>query len=182
MSNADAAAAERYARAIFELAVENGDVPTLVTKIGEFSTVYSENAMLRNAFENPRVQASERDAILREVAGRLGFGPLELNVVRYLSSRRRLRALPEVARRLGRLADERRGLVRASVTAASPLPEAFYERLTRELETLTGKHIALERRQDPSLIAGVVTRIGDNTIDGSLRGRLESIGQKLVSS
>jgi F-type H+-transporting ATPase subunit delta len=86
-----------------------------------------------------------------------------------------------VTRRLSRLADERRGVVRASVTAASQLPEAFYERLSRELEALTGKHIALERHQDASLIAGVVTRIGDNTIDGSLRGRLESLGRQLLS-
>jgi F-type H+-transporting ATPase subunit delta len=93
-----------------------------------------------------------------------------------------LGALPEIAERLARLADERRGVVRATVTAAAPLPESFYERLTRELEALTGKNIALERRQDPSLIAGVVTRIGDNTIDGSLRGRLERLGRQLETS
>jgi F-type H+-transporting ATPase subunit delta len=181
VSSAYSAAAERYARAIFELAVESGDVTALVTKIDSFAAVYSGIPELRNVFENPRVQAAERDAILREVASRLGLGPLELNVVRYLAWRRRLRALPEVTLRLARLADERRGVVRASVTAASPLPEAFYERLSRELEALTGKQIALERHQDPSLIAGVVTRIGDNTIDGSLRGRLESLGRQLLN-
>jgi F-type H+-transporting ATPase subunit delta len=180
MSSADATAAERYARAIFELGLESGDEAALVAKIDAFASVYRRTPELRAVLGNPRVQTAEREGILREVAGRLGFGTLELNVVRYLARRRRLRALPEIAERLGRLADERRGMVRASVTAAAPLPEAFYESLTRQLETMTGKRVSLERREDPSLIAGVVTRIGDNTIDGSLRGKLEHLGRELL--
>ena len=179
MSSADATAAERYARAIFELGLEAGDDEALVAKIASFASVYRDTPELRNVLENPQVKTAERDAILRAVAGRLGLGALELNVVRYLARRRRLRALPEIAERLGRIADERRGIVRATVTAALPLPESFYERLIRELETLTGRHILLERRQDPSLIAGVVTRIGDNTIDGSLGGWLDRLGRQL---
>ncbi len=182
MSRADATAAERYARAIFELGVERGDVSALARKFEAFAAVYSNAPELRNVLENPQVQAAERDAILREVAGRLGFGTLELNAVRYIARRRRLRAVPEVAEGLSRLADERAGIVRATVTAASPLPEAFYERLKRELEAITGKSVSLERREDKSLIAGVITRIGSRTLDGSLRGRLEQIGQTLQSS
>jgi F-type H+-transporting ATPase subunit delta len=183
MSKADTRAADRYARAIFELGVESGtDVGEIVAKIGSFAAVYGSAPELRAALENPRVQTSERDAVLRAVAERLGFGTLGLNAIRYLARRRRLRALPEIAERLRRLADERRGVVRATVTAAAPLPEAFYERLTRELEALTGQSVSLERREDPSLIAGVVTRIGDRTIDGSLRGRLERLGRQLQSS
>ena len=72
--------------------------------------------------------------------------------------------------------------MRATVTAATTLPESFYEKLKGELEGITGRKIVLDRREDPSLIAGVVTRIGDNTIDGSLRGRLEHIERKLVSA
>jgi F-type H+-transporting ATPase subunit delta len=181
MSSADATAAERYARAIFELGLEAGNANEIVAKLSAFAALYGAMPMFRNVLENPQVRPTERDAILREVAGRLGLGGLELNAVRYLARRRRLRALPEVARRLGRLADERRGIVRATVTAAATLPESFYERLTRELETLTGKNVALDRRQDPSLIAGVVTRIGDNTIDGSLKGRLEELERRLLA-
>jgi F-type H+-transporting ATPase subunit delta len=182
MSSADAAAAERYARAIFELGLEEGSENEIVRKMNDFASLYAATPALRNVLGNPQVRPTERDAILREVAGRLGLGGLELNAVRYLARRRRLRALPEIAERLGRLADARRGVVRATVTAAAPLPESFYERLTRELEALTGKNVTLERRQDASLIAGVVTRIGDNTIDGSLRGRLERLGRQLETS
>jgi F-type H+-transporting ATPase subunit delta len=182
MSRADATVAERYARAIFELALESGDATALAKKFDAFAAVYLKAPELRNALENPQVQSAERDAILRAVAGRLGFGTLELNALRYIARRRRLRAVPEIAEGLGRLADERSGIVRATVTAAAPLPEAFYERLKRELESITGKSVSLERQEDKSLIAGVITRIGGRTLDGSLRGRLEQIGQTLQGS
>ena len=107
MSRADATAAERYARAIFELGLESGDVNALARKFEAFAAVYQRTAELRNVLENPQVTSSERDAILRDVAGRLGFGTLELNAIRYIARRRRLRAVPEIAEGLSRLADER---------------------------------------------------------------------------
>lgn len=174
--------AERYARAIFELGVERGNVDKLVAKIDAFASAYSGTPELKKVLENPRVQASERDSILRALAERLGFETLELNVIRYLAQRRRLRVLPELSERLARLVDQKNGIVRATVTVAGPLPESFYERLTRELETLTSRKILLERKEDPSLIGGVVTRIGDNTIDGSLSGWLERLGRQLEAS
>ena len=79
------------------------------------------------------------------------------------------------------LADEKAGVVRAVVTSAGPLPESFYERLMKELESATSRKVAIDRQQDPSLIAGVVTRIGDNTIDGSVKGRLAEIERQLSS-
>ncbi len=60
------------------------------------------------------------------------------------------------------------------------MPDSFYQKLTAELEAATARKIVLERREDPSLIAGFVTRIGDNTIDGSVRGRLNEIERQLV--
>ena len=181
MAKPSSVAAERYARAIFELAVESGDYEALVKKLADFSELYAGSAQLRNALENPLVSAEERSRTVRAFADRLALAPLALTVVRYLSSRRRLRLLPEISRRIARLLDQKRGVVRASVTTAGPLPEAFYERLARELQVLVGKTVTLERHEDPFLIAGVVTRIGDNTIDGSLRGQLEHIERQLLA-
>ena len=65
--------------------------------------------------------------------------------------------------------------MRAEVTTAAPLGEAYYLRLQTKLEKMTGKRVVIDRRVDASLIAGVVTRIGDRVIDGSLRTRLQSL-------
>jgi len=173
--------AERYARAIFELGVEGGNLTALAADLRNFADAFVVSLDLRSVLENPLVLPEQRDKVLRQVAERLGLGPLALASVRYLAARRRLIALPDIARRLGTLSDEKEGVVRASVTSATPLPEAFYLKLAAELTHRVGKKVVLDRHEDPALIAGVLTRIGDNTIDGSLRGRLEYIERALSS-
>jgi F-type H+-transporting ATPase subunit delta len=127
------------------------------------------------------VPLEKREAILQDVAGATRLSGHGLNAVRLLASRHKLRALPDVARALGALADQKAGVLRAKVTTATRMPETFFERLKSELETLTSRRIVIERFEDPTLIAGVVTRIGDNTIDGSVRGRLNEIRRSLQS-
>lgn len=179
--SSEATIADRYARAIFELGVESGTLAALADQIRRFAAAYSESADLRSVLENPLVPLEQRQKILGEVASRLGLGPSALNAVRYLATRRRLVVLPDIAKRLDSLSDEKQGVVRATVTSAAPLSEAFYQRLAEELAKLVGNKVVLDRREDPSLIAGVVTRIGDNTIDGSLRGRLDTLERTLLS-
>jgi F-type H+-transporting ATPase subunit delta len=179
--SSEATIAERYARAIFELGVETGTLAALADQIRRFAGAYAESADLRSVLENPLVPLEQRQNILGEVATRLGFGPSALNTVRYLATRRRLSVLPDIAKQLDMLSDDKQGIVRATVTSAAPLSESFYQRLAEQLATLVGNKVVLDRREDPSLIAGVVTRIGDNTIDGSLRGRLENLERKLLS-
>jgi len=174
--------AERYARAIFAIGVETGTLAALAEQVRLFANAYAESLDLRSVLENPTVVVAQRDKILSDIASRLGLGPSALNTVRYLASRRRLAALPDISKRLQSLSDEQQSVVRATVTTAQPLPESFYQRLSDQLATLVGRKVVLERREDPSLISGVVTRIGDNTIDGSLRGRLEQLERGLRAS
>ena len=174
--------AERYARAIFELGVETGTLAALVDQVGLFAGAYQASLDLRSVLENPLVPSEQRQKVLADVATRLGLGPFALNTVRYIASRRRLSALPDIAKRLHSLSDEKQGVVRATVTSATAMPESFYQRLSEQLATLVGQKVVLDRREDASLIAGVVTRIGDNTIDGSVRGRLEQLERQLLSS
>jgi F-type H+-transporting ATPase subunit delta len=174
--------AERYARAIFALGVESGTAAALADEVRRFATAYEESLDLRSVLENPLVSHEQRNKVLAEIAGRLGLTRVALNTIEYLAARRRLAALPDIAKRLQSLADEQQGVLRATVTSAGPLAESFYQRLSEQLTTLVGRKVVLERREDPSLIAGVVTRIGDNTIDGSLRGQLEQLERRLHAS
>lgn len=177
-----AVVAKRYARAIFELGVETNTLPELGEKIGRFARIYGESDELRSVLDNPLVEIEKREAILRDVADRVGLTGAALNTVRLLASRHKLAALPEIAKQLGSLSDQKAGLVRATVTTAVRMPESFYERLRGELEAATARRIVIERREDPSLIGGVVTRIGDNTIDGSVRGQLAEIERSIRAS
>jgi F-type H+-transporting ATPase subunit delta len=178
----DSAVVERYSRAIFELGVEQNQLERVRAEVGRIASAYEQSRDLRAVLDNPLVDEDRRKQLLSELGGRLSLGELSQNFVKLLAARRRLRALPDVARRLGGLADEKAGILRASVTSAGPLPEAFYQKLTSELEAATRRKIVLEKSQDPSLIAGVVTRIGDNTIDGSLKGRLDELERRLLEA
>jgi F-type H+-transporting ATPase subunit delta len=174
--------ADRYARAIFELGVETGQLAPITEQVRRFAQVYSGSAELRAVLDNPIIEIEKRQAVLADVSARLGLMGNALNLIKLLASRKKLRVVPDIARRLDRFTDEQAGVVRATVTSAKPMPDSFYQKLTAELEAATSRKIVLERREDPTLIAGFVTRIGDNTIDGSVRGRLDEIERQLVTT
>jgi F-type H+-transporting ATPase subunit delta len=87
--------------------------------------------------------------------------------------------LPQLARAFTELAEVAAGGVRAEVTSATPLPDAYYAQLQRALEQTTGKKVSIEKKTDPRLIAGVVTRLGDQVFDGSVRTRLSELKESL---
>ena len=172
--------AKRYATALLELGAEAGDLDAVVTQIGRAAELYEGSAELRNAFDDPLVNAASKKAILAELAERLGLDATAKNALSLILERRRIRALPAIAQRLREMADAKRGIVRAEVQTAMPLPEEYFEKLQRELERITGQRVALDPRQDPSILAGVVVRIGDSVYDGSLRARLEQLKTALM--
>src|SRR5579864_1671545 len=157
--------ARRYAQALLELGVEQKDLDRLVDELGRFADTWETSAELRNAVENPLVAHAAKQAVVNELVDRLGATPTVRHALLLLVDRRRTKALPYVARMLRELADARKGMTRAEVTTAVPMADAYYARLQAQLERMTGKRVVLDRRTDASLIAGVITRIGDRIID-----------------
>lgn len=175
------AVAKRYAQAIFELGVETSNVALLTDDVKRLAQAYEASAELRSVLENPLVSAEDRKALVDELSTRLNLSPLGRNTFGLLVERRRIAALPAIAKELAKLADERAGIVRGKVTSAVPLSETYFQKLQREIESLTGKKVLLERNQDPELIAGLVVQIGDRIIDGSVRARLDQMREQLLS-
>jgi F-type H+-transporting ATPase subunit delta len=176
-----AAIAERYARAIFDLAVESSQVGPISDAIRSFADTYEGSPELQGVLAYGS-DATQREALLKDIGARLMMPAHALNAVRLMAERRRLPAIADVSRTLTRLSDEKSGFVRATVTSAKPLSEEYYAELAREIEHRTQRKVLLEKKQDPTLLAGVVTRIGDHTIDGSVRGRLAALESQLLSS
>lgn len=177
----DAAIADRYARAIFEIGVETGQLEAISSQIRKAAEAFAGSSELRAVLENPLVAESARESLLKELAGRLAMGEPATNALRLIARRRRLPVLSDIASRLGTLSDEKAGIVRATVVTAVPLPEEIYSQLQSKIESHTKKRVVLKREQDPALIGGIITKIGDNTIDGSIRGRLEELTRQLLA-
>ncbi len=178
----EGAVAERYAQAIFELAAEGNELGSVTDQIRKLADLWTRSPELKVALENPVLDADQRARVLDEVAARAGVTGTAHKALQVMASRRRLSALPAVASELTRLSDEKQCLVRVSVTSASTLPESYYQNLVSRIEAATQKKVLLEKHHDPSLIGGVVTRIGDSIIDGSIRGRLNDLERKLHTS
>jgi F-type H+-transporting ATPase subunit delta len=98
-----------------------------------------------------------------------------------LLERRRISALPAIARAYLELADAHTGRVRALVTSAQPLSPAEADRVRRSLEQRTGKKVIMETAVDPALIGGVVARVGDLVLDGSVRTQIAALKQRLLN-
>jgi F-type H+-transporting ATPase subunit delta len=176
------ALAKRYARAILELAVEAGQVEQVGSELRDLANAWSSSDELREVFTNPGFSYSARKAVLQELLTRSGVSQLTRNSVLYLADKNRVIALADIARSYTLLAEQAAGTVHAEVTSAAPLSDAYYAQLQRALEQVTGQKVSIEKRTDPSLIAGVVTRVGDKVLDGSIRSRLADLRESLKSS
>ena len=176
------AVARRWARALFDLGKETSSLADVNKDVMSFADTWEASDELRLVLDDPLVPEASREAILRDIASRLGVGATATNTLRLLAQKRRLVILPELARQLARLTDEDANLLRAKVTSAVPLGESYLGRLRAELEKATGKRVALDQAVDPALVAGVVTQIGDRVIDGSLKARLQGFRESLLRS
>lgn len=172
--------ARRYAKALLELGVEQNAVDKIAEDFEAIAHAFETSHELRNALENPLVAHAAKKAVMSDLCDHIGASPMTKNALLLLIDRRRTKTLPYVARYLRELADARKGIVRAEVTTAVALSDAYYERLRQQLEKMTGKHVVVDKRTDPALVAGVVTRIGDRIFDGSLRTRLQALRDALL--
>jgi F-type H+-transporting ATPase subunit delta len=174
--------ARRYAQALLEVGVDEGKLEKIVSDFDTVAHAWTTSGELRNAIENPLIPNAAKRAVIRELSDQIGATSTTQSALLFLVDRHRMRVLPYLAGALRDLADGREGVVRAEVTTAIPLSESYYARLQAQLERLTGKRIVLDRAVDPSLVGGVVTRIGDRVIDGSLRTRLDSLRDAILPS
>ena len=172
--------AKRYATALLELGSETGQLDALVDELQRAAAAYDASPELRAALADPLIAIQAKQQILADVGARLALGPAARNTLSLLLDRRRIRALPAIAQRLREMADDKRGIVRAEVLTAMPLPEEYFTLLQQQLERVTGRRIALDRKLDPSLIGGVVARVGDTVYDGSLLARLRKMKETML--
>lgn len=173
----------RYARAAVAVAEEKGGmkgVDALAQGVTVFLAVYRESSELREVLRNPALRDA-RGPSLKVVAQRVGMNEQATRLVLLLAERDRFEILEDVVAETAAIADERVGRARAYVTTPIALSEAQAQRLSRALEKRFGKPVALSVATDPRLIGGMVCRVGDVTMDSSVRRQLESMRERLLA-
>jgi len=171
----------RYAMALLNLAVEQNVLDEVRRSLRDFATMLEQSRDLRGVFVNPSVSFEARRAILREIAKASGMHKLVLDALLFVSDKGgRFKHLPEIVDAFESAAEARAGRVRAEVVTATELPEEYFAGLQRTLEQVTGKQVVVTRRVDPSIIGGVVTRVGDQVFDGSVQYQLSELKEELT--
>jgi len=167
-----------YAQGIFEIAKAEGSLEKVENELFQFSQLFQDNEQLREKLTDQSLPVEKRQAIVEDLLGQKAT-PVTVNLISFVVGAGRARELPEIVNRLvDRAAAERQREV-AEVRAAIMLDEEQRRRLTEALEKATGKKIELKIIQDPSVLGGIVARVGDTVIDGTVRRRLDQLRESL---
>jgi F-type H+-transporting ATPase subunit delta len=175
-----AGAASRYARAIFEVASQDKKVDDWSKRLHTLAAAFAVPEVER-AFANPTLTRDDLDRAIKALdlpqLGREG-----LNLLRLLVESRRTGLIDEITRQYDALGDEASGRVRATVTTAVELSAADRESLRKDLSRGLGKDVRLEAKVDPSILGGLLLRIGDRLTDASVAGRLQQLRRELATA
>jgi len=172
----------RYAKALLELAREQGAVEAVLRDVSALSHAWKTSGDLREITRNPVIPKPALKAAVNAVMEELGCTKLVRNTVNLLADKGRLWRLEDVLHALESVAEAETGRVRVEVVSAKPLSEAYYSRLAEKFQRVTDREVVLVKKEDPSLIGGVVTRVGDRVFDGSLSNGLSELRETLLAN
>jgi len=171
--------ARRYARTIFRMAQKNKDLTRWQSDLRKIDSLLGDKA-LRTLLENQQIPWAEKEKFL---SPRLGdVNPLILKLVELLSARGKLALVSEINEEYQRLVDNYRGIEgaeTAEVVTAIPLDSDYQLKLAQRITDIVGKPVILKVQVDPSIIGGIIIRVGDKLIDGSLRTKLAALKKEL---
>lgn len=172
--------AGRYAFALYELASEKNATDEVAAALAAFQSLVNESADLKRLVKSPVFTAQEQVKALDAVLAKAGISGVAANFIRLVASKRRLFVLPDMIAAYQGLHDRAKGLVRADVTVAAPMKPDHESALRQALAAVTGgKSVSLNVRTDPSIIGGIVVKLGSRMVDASVRTKLNSIRTRM---
>jgi len=165
----------RYATALFELARDEKSIEAVKADLDKFDAMLSESADLKRLVRSPVFAADAQLKALSAVLDKAGISGVAANFLKVLTSNRRLFAVTDVIRAFGALVARFKGEASAEVTVAEPLSDKNLDALKAALKQVSGKDVTLNVKVDPSIIGGLVVKLGSRMVDSSLRTKLNSI-------
>lgn len=173
--------ARKYAVAMFEVAQEDNKLIEYGTQLEEIRQLFAAQPVLKAYMSNPQIQPTQKKELLNKVFG----SDIEKSVHNFiflLIDKRRIALIEEIVGEYQALSNEVRNIAVAHVTTASAINKKQQDALTAKLEAVTGKHIQLKLHIDKSIIGGVVVKIGDKLIDGSVTSQIKSLEKQLMAN
>jgi len=161
-----------YAQALFQIARAEGALETVEDELFRFARILENETQLREALTDPSLPPEQRSKMIVELLGDKST-PHTVNVIAFVVQQGRARELTKIIDSLVQLAAEERRKAVAEVRSAMPLDEGQREKLKDAITRATGKQVELKVLVDPTVIGGLLVRVGDQVFDGTVRRRLE---------
>jgi F-type H+-transporting ATPase subunit delta len=176
-------AATRYARALLDVAVkEKADLEQIERELGQFASLFKDYPQLEKVLLNPAVPVPRKRAAVADLLARANFSPMVSKLLALLADRDRLVLVPDLLKAYSDRLLDYRNVVRAEVTTATPIDPGRTQAIQRGLANLTGRTVTMTTKVDPSIIGGMVARIGSTVYDASVTRQLEKMKERLVES
>jgi F-type H+-transporting ATPase subunit delta len=170
-----ASLAGRYASALFDLARDERQIETVSTSLDTLKAALAESPDLKAVTSSPLVNRAEATKAVAATAGSLGLDPLTTRFLGVLARNGRLSQVDAVIRTFARLAADHRGETTAEVTSAFPLKDNQLAALKANLKARSGSEVRIDARVDPSILGGIVVRLGSRMIDASIKTKLNTL-------
>lgn len=171
---------KRYAKALIDLASEEKIVDQIEKNFGITVQTIVQDRKLRNFFFNPVYNSEDKQKLLGMVTKEMEISGLLKRFLMLLIEKDRFPQVEEIFAEYVHFSDQLNNRAEAEVTAAVPLKKEVQKKLQTKLEKLTGKNIYLKVSQDPSLIGGVITRIGSVVYDGSIKSQMAKLKNQII--
>jgi len=170
-----------YAEALFAVAEAEGELATVEDQLYAFAKALEVQTELREALTDPALPAENKKALIRDLLGERA-NPHTVNVLGFLIDQGRAREIGRIVEELVAVAAERRAHAVAEVRSAVPLDEDQRQRLAQALSAATGRQVEVKVVVDPSVVGGIVAKVGDEVFDGTVRSRLDEARGRLTRS
>jgi F-type H+-transporting ATPase subunit delta len=176
-------AATRYARALFEVALkEHADLDRIERELSDFSSLFDQHPTLAKVLLNPAVPVQRKQAAVTELSTRADYSGVVRKLLALLAQRDRLVLLPDLVTAYRDRLLAHRNVIRAEVITAAELAPERARQIQESLAGVTGRTVTLAARTDPSIIGGVVARVGSVVYDASVTGQLQKMKERLAES
>ncbi|MBV5306429.1 MAG: F0F1 ATP synthase subunit delta [Desulfobulbaceae bacterium] len=167
--------ARRYAKALFAVGKEEGKFEEYNETLQGVAGLYTSHPQVVDALTNPLYPMDIRQKVMAGMIVSMGVEKIMANFLNLLVEKKRAVILPEVAEEFQAMVDNEKNVSHGSVVSAIALSEALQDKVRAALEKLTGKKVALTTSVDPSIIGGIIAKVGDLELDGSIRTQLAGL-------
>lgn len=172
--------AKRYARALFELAEADNRIEEIGRDLAVIDALFASDAAIRDGLTSPVKSHEAKAEVLTAIIDAVGTDKMVGNFLHVMLEARKLAVLPQVNATYAVMADEATGKLRGEVITPTPLEDSALQTISAALSKALGKEVILEARQDPSLMGGMVARVGNLVFDASVKTQLQRMKDTLI--